>query len=83
MATALIGQAYFDTDARGALYIALVHFAVGAAQQMPSTVTVLLGAGDTLATLQTKLLSAIDTEATRLGVAAPTAVYGGAVMKLR
>jgi hypothetical protein len=85
MATALIGPASFAVDeSTGApQYVGEVHFAVGTVNYNLSTIVVALGAGDTLASLQTKFLAAIDAEADRLGLAAPTAVYGGAVTKLR
>lgn len=85
MAVALIGQAAFVADAAGAPgYAGSVLFALGAgARFLESTFLVSLGAGDSLATLQTKVLAAVDAEAVRLGLAAPTAVYGGAVSKLR
>ena len=85
MAAALIGTAAFTTKPDGALvYEGTVHFALPAGTGYNiSTISVSLGAGDTLATLQGKFVAAIDAEALRLGIAAPTAVYGGAVSKLR
>lgn len=85
MAVALIGQAQFDADPQGnPTYRGAVHYGMGAGERfLQSTFLVALGAGDTLATLQTKVLASIDAEATRLGLAVPTAVYGGAVTKLR
>jgi len=84
MAVALIGRAGFSVDITNApQYVGDVHFNVGSANYILSTIAVQLVAGDTLATLQQKFLDAIDAEAARLGLAAPTAVYGGAVAKLR
>lgn len=86
---ALIGTAAFTTEQDGStngqlVYEGIVHFALPAGAGFNiSTISVPLGAGDTIATLQTKFLAAIDAEAQRLGIATPTAVYGGAVTKLR
>lgn len=84
MSTTLIGLAGFRLDDAGnPEYHGEVLLSVGQAGATKSSVTVSLGAGDTLATLQTKFLAAIDAEASRLGLPAQTDVYGGAVAKFR
>lgn len=84
MATALIGSASFNCEEDGtAVYTGEVYFKAGTPNFIHSTIRVALGAGDTLSTLQGKFLAAMDAEAQRLGLAAPTAVYGGSVIQLR
>lgn len=87
MAVALIAAGGFDVqvdlvNVPTYVYTARVIFALASGFNI-SIITVPVVASDTLATLNTKLLSALDAEAQAKGISAPTAVYGGAVTKMR
>jgi hypothetical protein len=84
MSTALIGAAHFRTrDDGSSVYEGPVSFNVLTPQVANSSFTVVLQVTDTLATLQARVLAAIDAEAVKMGFLAPTAVFGATVIQVR
>lgn len=82
---AFIGEANFVRVPGGSIqYIGAVYYE-GPADvfNVESRVVVPVLATDTGATFTTRMLAAIDTEATRLGLAAPTRCFGSALQKFR
>jgi hypothetical protein len=85
MAQALIGTASFVVNyaSGGAQYRAHVCYEQPDGRYNESDILVPVQSGDTGAAFQARLMTAIDTEATRIGLAAPTAIYGHSLSKFR
>jgi hypothetical protein len=81
---ALLGEANFEESIVGApQYNAVVYYENGSARYSDSRIIIPVASTDTPAQFSAKLLAAIDAEAVRIGLQAPTAIYGNSIAKFR